>query len=86
MEKLARTRVTGPLAEFADGFRAELATQGYTPGSADHLVRAMASLSRWLTTEGLAVHEVDETQLERFVDAWRASGRSAAARASTRRR
>ena len=38
--------VTGPLAEYADGFRAELARLGYTPLSAACQMRLMAHLSR----------------------------------------
>jgi integrase/recombinase XerD len=48
--------VTGPLAEYADGFRAELARLGYTPLTAAGQLRLMARLSRWLSTGGLDVN------------------------------
>lgn len=35
MGKIARARVIGPLATYADGFRSELARLGYTHGSAE---------------------------------------------------
>ena len=41
--------VTGPLAEYADGFRAELARLGYTPLTAACQLRLIAHLSRWMT-------------------------------------
>lgn len=45
-------RVDGPLAPYADGFRAELERLGYTPLTAATHVRLMAHLSRWLAPEG----------------------------------
>ena len=50
----SRVRVTGPLAEYADGFAAQLAEVGYTPLSAANQLRVMARLSRWLVVSGLA--------------------------------
>ena len=46
-------RVTGPLAPYAGGFRAELERLGYTPLTAATHVRLMAHLSRWLAAEGV---------------------------------
>ena len=71
MKRPARARVEGPLSEFADGFRAELAREGYTVGSTEHLVRVMAKLSRWLASEHRAVADLDETVADQF-----AAGRS----------
>ena len=48
-----RLAVTGPLASFEAGFRAELARAGYAPRSARGLARAMARLSGWLEESGL---------------------------------
>ena len=45
--------VAGPLAEYADGFRAELARLGYTPLTAACQLRLTAHLSRWMTAERL---------------------------------
>jgi hypothetical protein len=44
--------VTGPLAEYAGGFRTELARLGYTPLTAAAQLRLMAHLSRWLDADG----------------------------------
>ncbi len=74
----SRVRVTGPLAEYADGFAAWLAELGYTPMSAANQLRVMARLSRWLVVSGLApagltarLSPVPRTQSSR-----RTSGRS----------
>jgi integrase/recombinase XerD len=45
-------RVCGPLAGYAEGFRAKLEWLGYTPLTAAVHVRLMAHLSRWLAREG----------------------------------
>jgi len=50
-----RLAVTGPLASFEAGFRAELARAGYAPRSARGLARAMARLSGWLEESGLLI-------------------------------
>ena len=42
MSSVCRVRVTGPLAMYADGFRADLAARGYAAGSADRNLRTMA--------------------------------------------
>ena len=57
--KPSRPEVTGPLAEYADGFRAELVRLGYTPLSAACQMRLMAHLSRWMTAEGLSTRVLD---------------------------
>jgi integrase/recombinase XerD len=48
MNDPSRVRVSGPLAEHVEGFRAELASQGYTPGTAGLKLQLAAELSRWL--------------------------------------
>jgi integrase/recombinase XerD len=50
----ARVVVSGPLAPFEVGFRAELERQGYAPSRVRDLARVMARLSRWLEESGLA--------------------------------
>src|SRR5260370_9295655 len=50
--------VTGPLAEYAEGFRAELAAQGYVRDAAARLLHLMAGLSGLIATTG-----VDEADL-----------------------
>jgi integrase/recombinase XerD len=46
MSTACRVRVTGPLAMYADGFRADLAARGYAAGSADRNLRTLAHVSR----------------------------------------
>lgn len=60
MGKVARARVPGPLAPFADGFRAELDRLGYTPFSREFKVNQVSRLSRWLDRCGLAVADLNE--------------------------
>ena len=59
-------KVTGPLAEYADGFRAELFRLGYTPLTAACQIRLTAHLSCWLTAEGLAAQDLDMPAAERY--------------------
>jgi site-specific recombinase XerD len=68
-------QVTGPLAEFEDGFCARLGELGYKPSSAEGQMRLMADLSGWLSNEGLAVVELTDEVVGSFVVARRASGR-----------
>jgi integrase/recombinase XerD len=67
-------QVTGPLAEYADGFRAELFRLGYTPLTAACHIRLTAHLSRWLTAEGLAAQDLDMPTAERYFAARRLAG------------
>ena len=66
--------VTGPLAEYADGFRAELARLGYTPLTAACQLRLIAHLSRWMTAEGLDARVLDMPAVERYFAARRSAG------------
>ena len=66
--------VTGPLAEYADGFRAELARLGYTPLTAAGQLRLMARLSRWLSTGGLDAQALEMPVAERYFEARRPAG------------
>lgn len=67
-------RVTGPLAQFAPDFAGELLRQGYTLNSARLQMHLMAHLSRWLAGEGLDVHSLSITEVERFLRTRRAAG------------
>ena len=58
MNEGCRVRVTGPLAGYADGFRDELAAQGYTVQVRDRQLRMLAHVSRWLAGQGLSVAEL----------------------------
>lgn len=72
--KASPVEVTGPLAQHAEGFKAELAARGYTPLSAANQLRLMAHLSRWLEGEQLELAMLDEGHAEAFLAARRAAG------------
>lgn len=74
MSAPSRVRVTGPLAPFADGFCAELSSQGYRPDAATSQVRLMAHLSRWLAAGGLDVAVLTPKVNTEFLAARRAHG------------
>lgn len=67
-------QVTGPLAEYADGFRAELFRLGYTPLTAACQIRLAAHLSRWMTAEGVSTRDLDMPTAERYFAARRRAG------------
>ncbi len=50
---LRRLRVAGPLAGFADGYRAHLFERGYSFSGARDQVYLLVQVSRWLEAEGL---------------------------------
>jgi integrase/recombinase XerD len=66
--------VTGPLAEYATGFRDELFRLGYTPLTAACQVRLTAHLSRWMTARGLSARDLDLPAAERYFAARRSAG------------
>jgi hypothetical protein len=66
--------VEGPLGVFAEGFREELARQGYTPLSAAVHVRLMAHLDRWLVREGLDVSGLCPARVDAYFAERRAAG------------
>ena len=67
-------RVTGPLAEHAEGFRAELARLGYTPLTTAGQMRLVAHMSRWLANEGLDTTGLTPSTIEAYFAARRAAG------------
>ena len=74
MSTACRVRVTGPLAMYADGFRADLADRGYAAGSADRNLRTLAHVSRWMAGEGLSAGQLSAALLEEFLQARRREG------------
>jgi site-specific recombinase XerD len=67
-------QVTGPLAEHAEGFRAELIGLGYTPLTAAGQMRLVAHMSRWLANEGLDTTGLTSSKIEAYFAARRAAG------------
>src|SRR6266581_1528105 len=74
--RVARVVVTGPLAPFAPVLRARLREAGYTPLSTVVVMRLMAHLSRWLDVNGVGVTGLGREQVERYIAARRAEGRT----------
>ena len=52
-------RMRGPLAPYAAGFRAELASRGYAPVSVEHRAAQFSQISRWLDAERLEPIDAD---------------------------
>ena len=74
MGRPSRVQVTGPLATYSDGFRLELARQGFTPHSASCQLQLMAHASRWLAGNGLGAGDLTPARVKEFLDARRAEG------------
>lgn len=67
MRQVPRTRVLGPLAPFADGFRAELYRLGYTTSSREYKLGEMAQLSLWLDRRGLGACDINTARVQEFL-------------------
>jgi len=64
---IGHTKVSGPLAVFADGFRAELERLGYTRSSRENKLAELARLSAWLDEHGLGVGDICSARLQEFL-------------------
>jgi len=69
--------MAGPLAPFADGYRAELKERGYTPLTTVNELRQVARLSRWLEASRLTAADLSSERVEQFLAVQRAGGRRA---------
>ena len=67
-------RVEGPLAPYAQRFRSQLESQGYTLLTAAGHVRLMAHLSRWMAHQGLEVSALTPQRIEEYFADRRATG------------
>jgi integrase/recombinase XerD len=74
MGRTGRVSIAGPLAVFADGFRAELERLGYSPFAAEEQLRLMAHLSRWLDDGRLGVGELTAARAHEFLAYRKACG------------
>jgi len=70
----SRTMVTGPLAAYADGFREDLAGQGYSEDQVRGYSKLAACLSRWLDGRGLAAGDLAGEAAGMFLRARREEG------------
>jgi site-specific recombinase XerD len=66
MSKVPRCRVLGPLAEYVEGFRAELDRLGYTAMSREYKVNQVGRLSRWMAAQQLGVGDLNTARLAGF--------------------
>src|SRR5713101_5015288 len=76
--RVTRVRVTGPLTSFAPMLKARLGERGYTPLSTVIVMRLVAHLSRWLDANALGVADLTGGQVELYIAARRAEGRTSA--------
>ena len=75
--EVRRVEMTGPLAPFADAYRAELKERGYTPLTTVNELRKVARLSRWLEGSRLTAADSSSERVEQFLAAQRAGGHGA---------
>ena len=73
--RISEVVLSGPLAAFADAYRAELHGRGYTQRSVVPQLRQVGRLSRWLQDQELAAEQLDEDRVEAFLAVQRAQGR-----------
>ncbi|WP_426987651.1 site-specific integrase [Pseudarthrobacter sp. Y6] len=70
---LSKVRFTGPLAEFAPGWREMLIAQGYVSCSAANKLQLAAHLSRWLHARDLGAGELTPPVINDFLAERRAT-------------
>lgn len=62
-----RVVLSGPLAEYAPGFAAELGQRGFLPLSVEHQVRLLDHLSRWMQARDLGAGQLTEARVDEFL-------------------
>ena len=62
----SQVRVSGPLAPYADGFRAALDAQGFSPWSQMFYLHLLADVSRWLGRHGLDASGLTDANASEF--------------------
>ena len=72
----SQVRVTGPLAPQADGFRASLDAQGFSPWSQMFYLHLLADVSRWLDRHGLDASGLTDANASAFLQDRRSRGRA----------
>jgi len=75
MPEVARCRVVGPLASYAEGLRVEVLRLGYTQYSAELQVWVAGRLSKWMATRDLELAELTDSRVQEFLVFDRAGGR-----------
>lgn len=74
MGRPSSVQVTGPLATYSDGFRLELARQGFRDNSACNQLQLMAHASRWLAAQRLGADDLTPAHVSDFLEVRRAEG------------
>ncbi len=69
--------MAGPLAPYADAYRAELSGRGYTPLSSVNELRQVGRLSAWLAARGMTAADLSGERVEEFLALQGALGRRA---------
>jgi integrase/recombinase XerD len=72
----SQVRVPGPLAPHADGFRAALDAQGFSPWSQMFYLHLLADVSRWLDQRGLDASGLTDESASAFRQDRRSRGRA----------
>ena len=72
----SQVRVSGPLAPHADGFRAVLDAQGFSPWSQMFYLHLLADVSRWLDQRGLDASGLTDESASAFRQDRRSRGRA----------
>ena len=72
----SQVRVPGPLAPHADGFRASLDAQGFSPWSQMFYLHLLADVSRWLDRHGLDASGLTDANASAFLQDRRSRGRA----------
>ncbi len=67
MPKACKSRVPGPLAPYAHGYRCHLAKLGYSMPGTEYQMWVMAQLSRWLVAHGLDVTDLTPDRVGQFL-------------------
>jgi len=75
---VSKVLMTGPLAPYADVYRAELRRRGYTALSTVNELRQVGRLSGWLEASGMAATDLSSERVEDFLAHQRAQGRGRA--------
>jgi integrase/recombinase XerD len=73
--RVSRVLMTGPLAPFADAYRAELRERGYAVRSTVNELRQAARVSCWLAARGLTAADLSGAHVDEFLVWQRAEGR-----------
>lgn len=74
VSKVHAVRVVGPLAPFADGFKARLGELGYAPLTTVNELRLVLHVSRWLEARGLSAADLTPDRVDAYLAARRAAG------------